>query len=68
MTVTFEDHTIMHGLGAGISQVVAREGGARVRQIGIQDQFGQSATYEELLEMNGITVDGIVEVVHELNA
>lgn len=66
--VTVEDHTIMHGLGAGVSQVVAREGGARVRQIGIQDQFGQSATYEELLEMNGITVDGIVEAVHELNA
>ncbi|MDC4233334.1 transketolase family protein [Actinomyces sp. B33] len=66
--VTTEDHTIMHGLGAAVSQVVAEVGGARVRQIGIQDQFGQSATYEELLEMNGITVDGIVAAAKELLA
>lgn len=64
--VTVEDHTVMHGLGAAVSQEVARVGGARVRQIGIRDQFGQSATYEELLELNGITVEGIVEAAREL--
>ncbi|QPK82086.1 transketolase family protein [Schaalia sp. ZJ405] len=64
--VTVEDHTIVHGLGAAVSQVVAREGGAIVRQIGIQDQFGQSATYSELLEMNGITVDNIVTTAEDL--
>ncbi|WP_022867775.1 transketolase family protein [Schaalia vaccimaxillae] len=66
--VTVEDHQVLHGLGAAVSQVVAEEGGARVRQIGIQDQFGQSATYEELLEMNGITVEGIVAAAKELLA
>lgn len=64
--VTVEDHTVMHGLGAAVSQVVAAEGGARVAQIGIQDQFGQSATYEELLEMNDITVEGILEAAKSL--
>ncbi|MBF0940430.1 MAG: transketolase family protein [Schaalia georgiae] len=66
--VTVEDHTVVHGLGAAVSQVVAEVGGARVRQVGIRDQFGQSATYEELLALNGITVEGIVEAAHQLIA
>ncbi|QWW18706.1 transketolase family protein [Schaalia sp. 19OD2882] len=66
--ITVEDHTILTGLGAAVSQVVAEVGGARVRQVGIQDRFGQSATYEELLELNGITVDGIVTAARELLA
>ena len=35
----------------------------QVKRIGIQDQFGQSAPYERLLAMNGITVENIVESV-----
>lgn len=58
--VTVEDHTILGGLGSAVSEVVAEKGGAVVRGVGIQDQFGQSATYEQLLEMNDITVDNIV--------
>lgn len=64
--VTVEDHNIINGLGSAVSEVVAEEGGAIVRRIGIQDQFGQSATYEELLDMNGITVENIVETVRGL--
>lgn len=64
--VTVEDHTVLSGLGAAVSAQVAADASARVRMIGIQDQFGQSATYEELLEMNGITVDGIVSAAREL--
>ncbi|WP_076464964.1 transketolase family protein [Actinomyces mediterranea] len=66
--VTVEDHTILTGLGAAVSQEVAAKGGALVRQIGIRDQFGQSAPYQDLLEMNGITVDGIVAASRELFA
>ena len=36
-------------------------GKGKVHRIGIQDQFGQSAPYERLLAMNGITVENIVE-------
>lgn len=66
--VTVEDHNIINGLGSAVSEVVAEQGGAKVRRVGIQDQFGQSATYEELLEMNGITVEGIVAAAKELLA
>ena len=40
-----------------------RDGQGQVKRIGIQDQFGQSAPYERLLAMNGITVENIVESV-----
>lgn len=58
--VTVEDHNIMNGLGSAVCEVVAEAGKGKVKRIGIQDQFGQSAPYERLLEMNGVTVEEIV--------
>ncbi|WP_338539797.1 transketolase family protein [Paenibacillus tundrae] len=64
--ITVEDHNILNGLGSAVSEVVAEEGGAVVRRIGVQDKFGESAPYEKLLEMNGITIDNIVATAHSL--
>ena len=64
--ITVEDHNIMNGLGSAVSEVAAEEGKAIVKRIGIQDQFGQSAPYERLLEINGITVENIVETAKRL--
>ena len=61
--VTVEDHNIINGLGAAVCCVAAEMGKGKVKRIGIQDQFGQSAPYERLLAMNGITVENIVESV-----
>ena len=58
--VTVEDHNIMNGLGSAVCEVAAELGKGRVKRIGIQDQFGQSAPYERLLAMNGVTVENIV--------
>ena len=59
--ITVEDHNILNGLGSAVADVVAESGKAVLRRVGVQDQFGQSAPYERLLEMNGITVDNIVK-------
>lgn len=59
--ITVEDHNIINGLGSAVCEVVAEMGKGKVHRIGIQDQFGQSAPYERLLAMNGITVENIVE-------
>ena len=59
--VTVEDHNIMNGLGSAVCEVAAELGKGRVKRIGIQDQFGQSAPYERLLAINGVTVENIVE-------
>lgn len=64
--ITIEDHNILNGLGSAVSEVVAERGKGIVKRIGIQDQFGQSAPYERLLEMNGITVENVVEITKKL--
>lgn len=64
--ITVEDHNIMNGLGSAVAEVVADTGKAIVKRIGVQDQFGQSAPYERLLAINGITVDNIVVTAEAL--
>lgn len=64
--ITVEDHNIMNGLGSAVAEVAADTGKAIVKRIGIQDQFGQSAPYERLLELNGITVENIVATAKTL--
>ena len=64
--ITVEDHNILNGLGSAVCEVAAELGKGIVRRIGIQDQFGQSAPYERLLAINGITVENIVDTAKGL--
>ena len=64
--ITVEDHNILNGLGSAVCEVVAEMGKGIVKRVGIQDQFGQSAPYEQLLAMNGITVENIVSIAETL--
>lgn len=64
--ITVEDHNIINGLGSAICEVAAEAGKGKVVRIGVQDHFGESAPYEKLLEMNGITVDNICDKAKEL--
>ncbi len=66
--ITVEDHNILNGLGSAVADVVAESGKAVLRRVGIQDQFGMSAPYERLLEMNGITAGHIAELARGLLA
>ena len=58
--VTVEDHNIFNGLGSAVCEVAAELGAGKVIQIGVQDQFGESGPYMELLKKNGISVENIV--------
>ena len=64
--ITVEDHNILNGLGSAVCEVAAELGKGVVKRIGVQDQYGQSAPYERLLAMNGITVENIVKTAEEL--
>lgn len=64
--ITVEDHNIINGLGSAVSEVVAENGKGIVRRVGVQDQFGMSAPYERLLEMNGITAENIIALAEDL--
>lgn len=64
--ITVEDHNIINGLGSAVCEVAAEMGKGIVRRVGIQDQYGQSAPYERLLAINGITAENIVKIAKEL--
>ena len=64
--ITVEDHNILNGLGSAVCEVAAEMGKGIVKRVGVQDQFGQSAPYERLLAMNGITVENIVKIAEDL--
>lgn len=64
--ITVEDHNIINGLGSAVCEVVAEEGKGKVVRIGVQDQFGQSAPYEKLMQINGITITNIVKTAKEM--
>lgn len=64
--ITVEDHNIINGLGSAVCEIAADMGKGIVKRVGIQDKFGESAPYEELLEKNGITVENIVEIANKL--
>ncbi len=64
--ITVEDHNIINGLGSAVCEVAAEMGKGIVKRVGIQDQYGQSAPYERLLAMNGITAGNIVRIAKEL--
>ncbi len=64
--ITVEDHNIINGLGSAVCEVAAEMGKGRVLRVGVQDQFGESAPYEKLLEKNGITVENICAKAKEL--
>ena len=66
--ITVEDHNIINGLGSAVCEVAAELGRGKVRRIGVRDQFGQSAPYERLLAINGITAPDIVSTARALLA
>ena len=66
--VTVEDHNILNGLGSAVCEVAAEMGKGKVKRIGVQDQFGESAPYEVLMEKNGITVENIIAQAEKLQS
>ena len=64
--ITIEDHNIYGGLGSAVCEVVCEEGNAVVKRLGIQDRFGKTAPYKDLLKENGITVENIVKTAKEI--
>ncbi|MGI6084474.1 MAG: transketolase family protein [Acetivibrionales bacterium] len=59
--VTVEDHNVINGVGSAVSEVVASYGKGKVVRMGVQDQFGESGPYYNLLEKNGVTAVKIAE-------
>ncbi|HCW54205.1 MAG TPA: transketolase [Clostridium sp.] len=64
--VTAEEHSIIGGLGANVSAVVSDEHPCKVKMVGINDEFGQSGTPDELMKKYKLTAEEIVAKVKEI--
>lgn len=64
--ITAEEHSIIGGLGGTICEVLSDEL-VKIKRVGINDKFGQSASnYEELINYYGLTPQVIVKKAEEL--
>ena len=63
---TVEEHSVVGGLGEAVAGVVAETGACRVKKIGVNDKFGQSAKPEELFEMYGLDAKSVARQIKEV--
>lgn len=64
--ITAEEHSIIGGLGGTICEVLSDEL-IKIKRVGINDKFGQSASnYEELINYYGLSPQVIVKKAEEL--
>jgi transketolase len=58
--VTVEEHQVHGGMGSAVAECLAKHSPVPIEFIGVQDQFGQSGTPAELIELYGMGVDHII--------
>ena len=64
LIVTAEDHSIIGGVGSSVCEVLAGNAcSVKVIRVGINDEFGQSGKWNELMKHYGLTAEGIVNKI-----
>jgi len=61
--VTVEEHQRMGGMGSAVAEFLSRTHPTKQEFIGVDDQFGQTGTPEELVEHYGMGISAIVDAV-----
>ncbi|MEA3493453.1 MAG: transketolase C-terminal domain-containing protein [Candidatus Margulisiibacteriota bacterium] len=64
--ITVEEHNLLGGLGGAVCEVVAEQGNAKVKRIGINDKFCGVGSATCLMEEEGLTIKKIVDEVVNL--
>lgn len=64
--VTVEEHQVAGGMGSAVAEHLAQTFPVPIEFIGVQDQFGQSGTPDELIEHYGMGEKDIIEAVKRL--
>ncbi len=63
--VTIEEHQAAGGFGSAVAEFLSEQHPVPVRRLGINDQFGQSGTPEELLAHYGLDATRIADTARE---
>ncbi|MDP3763258.1 MAG: transketolase C-terminal domain-containing protein [bacterium] len=64
--VTVEEHQIMGGMGSAVAECLAKNFPVPIEFIGVDDQFGQSGTPDELIEHYGMGTKSIIKAVNKI--
>jgi len=64
--VTVEEHQIRGGMGSAVAECLAKSFPVPIEFIGVDDQFGQSGTPDELIEHYGMGKDAITKAVKKV--
>jgi transketolase len=66
--VIAEEHLVHSGLGAMCAQALATRHPVPMEFVGVHNRYGESGTSSELLELMGLTADGIVDATKRVLA
>ncbi len=64
--VTAEDHQVHGGLGSLVAQIVAHERPVPMAFVGMQDRYGTSGRWDQLLEYFHLTPAAIAEAARDV--
>ncbi len=61
--VTLEEHSIYGGLGDAVADAIIGQGDFRFKKIGVEDRFGQSGTWKDVLDFYGLSTPKVTETL-----
>lgn len=64
--ITVEEHNIYGGLGSAAAEVLSEQFPVKMKRVGMEDCFGESGSYPELLEKYGISAKRLAEEAEAL--
>lgn len=64
--ITIEEGQVNGGLGGAVTELLSEHLPVPVKRMGVNDEFGQTGTPEELLQHYGLTVKHVMMNVHDL--
>lgn len=63
LIITAEEHSIIGGLGSAVAEFISENHPVKVKRIGINDTFGCSGSWKELIKFYGLTAENIINTV-----
>lgn len=63
LLITAEEHSIIGGLGSAVAEFVSENHPVKVKRIGVNDTFGCSGSWKELIKFYGLTAENIINTV-----
>ncbi len=65
--ITFENHTVVGGLGSAVAEVMAEHGvGTRLVRLGLRDTYAHGASRAYLMKEYGLDAPALVRAVDDL--